>query len=80
MTNASERHIIAIASMLRTLRKAVEELEQLELHQVEPLRGNQTVDSKQSLTQCFSSLQASIEEIEDLLATVAEATGDIGKL
>ncbi|WP_110951267.1 hypothetical protein [Pseudomonas bohemica] len=80
MTRASERHIIGIAAMLRALRKAVDELEQLELTQVEPLKGHQTVDSKQSLSQCFSSLQTSIEEMENLLATVAEATGEVGKL
>ncbi|WP_296261312.1 MULTISPECIES: hypothetical protein [unclassified Pseudomonas] len=80
MTKACERHIIGIAAMLRSLRKAVDELEQLELKQVEPLRGEQTVDSTQSLSQCFSSLQTSILEMEDLLATIAEATGEIDKL
>lgn len=80
MSKATERHIIGIAAMLRTLRKAVEELERLELNQVEPLKGQQTVDSRQSLSQCFGSLQDSIVAMESLLATVAEATGESGKL
>lgn len=80
MSKATERHIIGIAAMLRTLRKAVEELERLELSQVEPLKGQQTVDSRQSLSQCFGSLQDSIVAMESLLATVAEATGESGKL
>ncbi|HXR01441.1 MAG TPA: hypothetical protein VN798_13715 [Pseudomonas sp.] len=80
MSKASERHIIGIASQLRTLRKAVEELEQIELAQVSTLKGQQTVDSRQSLSQCFAELQTSIVSMEDTLATVAEATGDIAKL
>ena len=80
MTKASERHIIGIAALLRSLSKAVDELEQIELAQVAQLQGEQTVDSRQSLSQCFSIFQNSIADMENALASMAEATGEIGKL
>jgi len=80
MSKASELHIIGIAAMLRSLRKAVDELEQLERVQVKELQGEQTVDTQQSLSQCFANFQDSITDMEDALATMAEATGESAKL
>ncbi|RJX78998.1 hypothetical protein [Pseudomonas sp. LS-2] len=80
MTKASERHIIALAAMLHSLRKAVDKLESIELAQVQHLQGEQTVDHQQSLSQCFTNLQRSISDMENTLVTLAEATGEISKL
>jgi hypothetical protein len=44
------------------------------------LEGQQTVDSRQSLAQCFVNLHSAIEDIETTLATIGEATGETGKL
>lgn len=80
MTSANAVHITQIASLLRALREAVIELEQIELAHVKHLTGDQTVDSRQSLSQCFANFQDSITDMENGLASVAEATGEISEL
>ena len=80
MTSANAVHITQIASLLRSLRDAVNELEQIELAHVKHLAGDQTVDSQQSLSQCFANFQDSITDMENGLASVAEATGEVSEL
>jgi hypothetical protein len=77
MPTASQHRITEVTDILRSLRNAVNGLEQLELAQVGNLRGEQTVDSKQSLSQCFTEFQRCITDMEDALASIAEATGDV---
>ena len=80
MSNTSEYQILDITAQLHSLRRAIQELERTELLGMVVLKGSQTVNSKQALSQCFSKLQDSITDIEETLATVAEATGQRGKL
>lgn len=80
MSDIRKIQMTRIAATLRSLREAVHELELVELAQVDHLEGQQTVDTQQSLSECFSKLQVSINEMENALATLAEATGDAGKL
>ncbi|MDB6052417.1 MAG: hypothetical protein JWR17_5163 [Pseudomonas sp.] len=67
------------ATLLRSLRSSVQRLEQIELAEVTDLAGHQTVDTKQSLSQCFALLHTSITEMEETLSAIAEATGARGK-
>jgi hypothetical protein len=80
MSEIRNRQMKRVAAMLRSLREAVGELERVELAQVGQLEGHQTVDSEQSLCECFSNLNGSITEMETALATLAEATGETGNL
>jgi hypothetical protein len=80
MTSANAVHITQIASLLRSLRDAFNKLEQFELAHVKHLTGDQTVDSRQSLSQCFANFQNSITDMENGLASMAEATGEISEL
>jgi hypothetical protein len=79
MTSANAVHITQIASLLRSLRDAVTELEQIELAHVKHLTGDQTVDSQQSISQCFANFQDSITDMENGLASMAEATGEVSE-
>lgn len=79
MTSANAVHITQIASLLRSLRDAVNELEQIELAHVRHLTGDQTVDSQQSLSQCFANFQNSITDMENGLASMADATGEVSE-
>lgn len=80
MNQVSKRHMAEVFQALISLRIAVDDLEQIELALIEPLEGQQTVDSRQSLAQCFVNLHNAIEDIETTLATIGEATGETGKL
>ncbi|RJX74949.1 hypothetical protein [Pseudomonas sp. LS-2] len=80
MNQASKRHMAEVFQALNSLRIAVGDLEQIELARIEPLEGQQTVDSRQSLAQCFLNLHSAIADIEATLATIGEATGETGKL
>ncbi|MGA3683860.1 hypothetical protein, partial [Pseudomonas graminis] len=60
------------------LRGSVNELFRLELSEVTELTGHQKVDDKQSIAQCFTTLEASIVDMEQNLAMLAEATEQRG--
>jgi len=79
MALASKNRIAAIFDQLRILRESVTELETME-SEVASLRGSQTMDVKGSVQLSFSKLQDQIAAMEETLASIAEATGEIPKL
>jgi hypothetical protein len=75
-----KKQMALIFEQLRVLRESVNELLALETEKVRMLRGHQTVDTSESLNLSFSKLQEDIVSMEEVLASIAEATGDISKL
>jgi hypothetical protein len=78
MSNATRNQMAVVLNQLHALRGSVNDLFRLELAEVTELTGHQTVDDKQSLTQCFATLEASIVDMEQTLAMLAEATEQRG--
>ncbi|HEX8586665.1 hypothetical protein [Pseudomonas sp.] len=78
MSNATRNQMAVVLNQLHALRGSVNDLFRLELAEVTELTGHQTVDDKQSLTQCFATLEASIVDMEQTLAMLAEATDQRG--
>lgn len=74
MSKERQEKMAQVAALLQMLRKEISTLARLETAQVTELSGHQTVDDRQSLTQCFLNLEASLNDIEDTLATLVEAT------
>jgi hypothetical protein len=81
MMNARRQaKIVAIFDQLLALRESVDILQYVENGSVESLRGHQTVDAPESLDLVFQKLHEDIASMEETLATIAEATGDVSKL
>lgn len=80
MSNRRKTQLSAIYLQLRGLRESVNTLEKIETDEVDSLRGHQTVDPDESVELAMSKLRDQIAEMEETLATLAEATGDIPKL
>ncbi|WP_350647223.1 hypothetical protein [Pseudomonas sp. HY13-MNA-CIBAN-0226] len=80
MSIDSKTQISAIFDQLLALRESVGDLQEMEEQRVRSLRGHQTVDVDGSIHLLFLKLQEDIASIEEALASVAEATGDIPKL
>ena len=80
MSIGSKTQIAAIFDQLLALRKSVSELHDTEVNSVNTLRGHQTVDVDGAIQLLFSKVQDDISGLEEALATIAEATGDIPKL
>lgn len=80
MSKDSKALVAGIFDQLRVLREAVTELEAIDESEVESLRGAQTVDVDGALHLSFVKLQDQIAAMEETLATIAEATGEIPKL
>ncbi|MBD8596396.1 hypothetical protein QWI18_23210 [Pseudomonas sp. W2Oct36] len=78
MSNATRNQMAVVLNQLDELRGSVNELFRLELAEVTELTGHQTVDDKQSIAQCFATLEASIVDMEQTLAMLAEATEQRG--
>ena len=78
MSNATRNQMAVVLNQLHALRGSVNDLFRLELAEVTELTGHQTVDDKQSLNQCFATLEASIVDMEQTLAMLAEATEQRG--
>lgn len=78
MSNATRNQMAVVLNQLHALRGSVNDLFRLELAEVTELTGHQTVDDKQSLTQCFATLEASVVDMEQTLAMLAEATEQRG--
>jgi hypothetical protein len=74
MSDAIRNQMAIVLNQLETLRACVEALARLELGEVPELAGHQTVDNSQSIAQGFVTLEASIVEMEQTLAMLAEAT------
>lgn len=80
MNESSKKRFDAVWATLQELRDGVRDLQDCELERVERLRGHQTVDDREAVRQSFAKLEIAIVEIEETLATIGEATGEIGKL
>ena len=76
----SKAKVAQIFHQLLALRESVNELQEKELRRVIALRGQQTVDVDEAVHQSFADLQNHIAGMEEVLATIAEATGIIPKL
>nr|WP_314489672.1 hypothetical protein [uncultured Pseudomonas sp.] len=76
----SNTQLAAIFDQLLALRESVHQLHVTEQERAITLRGHQTVDDNEALDLAFAKLQADIAGIEEGLATIAEAMGDIPKL
>lgn len=80
MSHDNKVLIAGIFDQLRVLRETVNELEAVDESEVESLRGSQTVDVDGAVHLSFVKLQDQIAAMEETLATIAEATGEIPKL
>ncbi|EJF68643.1 MULTISPECIES: hypothetical protein [Pseudomonas] len=80
MSKDSKTLLAGIFEHLRVLRATVAELESVVEIEVDALRGSQTVDVDDSIRLSFVKLQDQIGAMEETLATIAEATGEIPKL
>lgn len=80
MSEKSQAQIAAIFDQLLDLRESVSELQETERRGVDALRGHQTMDVDGAFNLVFEKLQDNIASMEEALATIAEATGDIPKL
>lgn len=79
MVKDSKALVAGIFDQLRVLRETVMHLETVE-SEVESLRGSQTVDAEGAVHLSFIKLQDQIAAMEETLASIAEATGEIPKL
>ncbi|MCX2898726.1 hypothetical protein [Pseudomonas mandelii] len=79
MSAQSQAQIGTIFDQLLSLRESVNSLQQMENERVGTLRGHQTVDVDGSFLLVFQKLQNNIADMEEALATIAEATGDAPK-
>lgn len=79
MSAQSQAQIGAIFDQLLALRESVNRLQQMEDEIVGTLRGYQTVDVDGAFLLVFQKLQDNIADMEEALATIAEATGDAPK-
>jgi hypothetical protein len=80
MTTDSRTRTRQIFDQLRQLRQSVSELATSEQDNVRELRGAQTQDTDEAIQLSFAKLQDQIAGMEETLATIAEATGEIPKL
>ncbi|OLY72259.1 hypothetical protein AU074_13875 [Pseudomonas sp. ATCC PTA-122608] len=80
MSKDSKALVAGIFDQLRTLRETVTDLETVDEKEVISLRGAQTVDVDGAVHLSFMKLQDQIAAMEETLATIAEATGEIPKL
>lgn len=80
MSREIKIQIAAIFDQLVALRKSVASLEKTEKEGVDSLRGHQTVDVEGAFRLVFQKLEDNIASMEESLAVLAEATGDIPKL
>ncbi|MCF5706279.1 hypothetical protein GIV19_03130 [Pseudomonas syringae] len=80
MEHESHERFDAVWVTLERLRADLQHLERTELERVAHLRGHQTVDDLEALQQSFVRLDQAVLDIEQTLASLGEATGEIGKL
>ena len=78
--SADKTSIAGIFEHLRLLREKVSALASSGECQVMALEGHQTLDTKEAIHLSFAKLQEQIGSMEETLATIAEATGEIPKL
>ncbi|SFH40301.1 hypothetical protein SAMN05444062_10545 [Pseudomonas syringae] len=80
MSHSSQQQFRSVWATLQSLRKEVADLQLSELERTESLRGHQTVDDREVIEQSFAALERAIDDMEVTLASIGEATGEIGKL
>ncbi|WP_017278237.1 hypothetical protein [Pseudomonas syringae] len=80
MSHSSQQQFRSVWATLQSLRKQVSDLLLSELERAESLRGHQTVDDREVIEQSFAALERAIDDMEVTLASIGEATGEIGKL
>ncbi|MEQ4315670.1 hypothetical protein ABNM01_13485 [Pseudomonas syringae] len=80
MVNDSQQQFHSVWTTLQNLREEVRQLQLSELERVEHLRGEQTVDNREAIQQSFVAIEQAFDDVEATLATIGEATGEIGKL
>lgn len=80
MSHSSQQQFRSVWATLHSLRKQVSDLQLSELERAESLRGHQTVDDREVIEQSFVALEQAIDDMEVTLASIGEATGEIGKL
>lgn len=80
MSKDSKALVAAIFTQLKALQEAVMLLQAVDESEIETLRGGQTVDVHGAVHMSFLKLQDQIAAMEETLATIAEATGEIPKL
>ncbi|WP_092357504.1 MULTISPECIES: hypothetical protein [unclassified Pseudomonas] len=80
MSTETKEQIAAIFDQLAVLRESVLSLQKTENERVDTLRGHQTVDVEGAFCRVFRKLEDNIASIEETMAVLAEATGDIPKL
>lgn len=80
MSKDSKALVAGIFDQLRVLRETVTDLEAADGPEVESLAGAQTVDVAEAVHLSFMKLQDQIAAMEETLATIAEATGEISKV
>lgn len=80
MSKDSKALVAGIFDQLRILRETVTDLEAVDGSEVTSLAGAQTVDVTEAVHLSFMKLQDQIAAMEETLATIAEATGEISKV
>ncbi len=65
-----------VTGHLLGLRSAIQAFAEHHTSEPHELSGHQTVESRQSLLLSFERLQACVDEMQEILATIAEATTD----
>jgi hypothetical protein len=80
MSTDTKEQIAAIFDQLAVLRESVLSLQNTENERVDTLRGHQTMDVEGAFCRVFRKLEDNIASIEETMAVLAEATGDIPKL
>lgn len=79
MSAQSQAQNGVIFDQLLALRESVNRLHGMQDERVGMLRGHQTVDVDGAFLLVFQKLQDNIADMEEALATIAEATGDAPK-
>ena len=77
MSEVRQEHLRRIALELETLRASIHQLKAEEDASSELLPGNNTVNRRHALEHAFEDLRDSVNHIEEVLAALAEATGDV---
>lgn len=78
MSVDSKAQVASIFEQLLSLRESVNTLREIEEGSA-TLRGQQTMDVDGAFDLVFEKLQDNIASMEEALATLAEATGDVPK-
>lgn len=74
MTKLKTQAMADVAQQLIALRAAISNLKELQTSDAPELTGHQTLDSRQSLQLSFERLESCVDEMEETLASLAEAT------